>query len=157
MRSGTTLLCLGSLLIGCLAGCGSAAKTEQTAKQETEEARKRADEAGREISKAVDNAKPELHKAGEQVGSAARKIADDAKAAVRGANEGWDKGDTREGHIVNLNSASEAELTTLPGISREQARKIISRRPYLLPEDTVRRGALTENQYEAIEERVVTK
>jgi competence protein ComEA len=156
MRKRTSLLCLGPLVAFCFIGCGSSSKTEQTVKQETEEARKRADEAGKELEKAVDNAKPELHKAGEKVGSAARTAADDADAAVRGAKEGWEKGTHSKVRAVNLNSASEAQLAALPGISHVQARKIIARRPYDVPEDTVRRGVLTEVQYEAIEDRVVT-
>lgn len=145
---------LGGLVAMSIVGCQSASKTEQTARQETEEARKRADEAGKEVSKAVEDAKPELNKAGEKAGEAARTVADDANAAVRGAKEGWNK--TRP-TVVDLNSASEAQLVTLPGIGHAEAKKIIARRPYVTPDDTVRRGALTEAEYEAIEEHVTTK
>src|SRR5262249_52459427 len=124
------------------------------AKEETEEARKRAAEAGDEVSRTVKNAKPELNKAGEKVGQAARTVADDAKAAAQGAKEGWDKGRPA---VVNLNSASETELMTLPGIGHKEAKRIIAHRPYVAPDDTVSRGALTQAEYEAIEEHVTTK
>ncbi|HWZ99569.1 MAG TPA: helix-hairpin-helix domain-containing protein [Candidatus Dormibacteraeota bacterium] len=154
MRREIFAIALSGLVAMGIVGCQSASKTEQTAKEETEEARKRADEAGKEVSQAVKNAKPELNKAGEKVGQAARTVADDANAAVRGAKEGWDKGRPT---VVNLNSASEAELVTLPGIGHREAKKIIAHRPYVAPDDTVRRGALTEAEYEAIEERVTAK
>jgi len=153
-RGSIFALTLGGLAMMGVAGCQSGSKAEQTAKEETEAARKRADEAGKEVSKAVKDAKPELDKAGEKVGQAARTVADDAKAAAHGAKEGWEKG---QRGVVNLNSARESELVTLPGIGHEQAKKIIAHRPYATPEETVRRGALSEKEYEAIEERVTTK
>lgn len=154
MRREISALTLGVLATIGVAGCQSRSKAEQTAKEETEEARKRAAEAGDEVSRTVKNAKPELNKAGEKVGQAARTAAEDAKAAARGVKEGWDKGQPT---VVNLNSASEAQLETLPGIGYKEAKRIVAHRPYVTPEDTVQRGALTQAEYDAIEERVTTK
>ena len=154
MKRKVFAVALSGIVALSVGGCQSSSKAEQTAKEQTEEARKRAAEAGDEVAHAVQNAKPELNKAGEKVGQAARTVADDANAAVEGAKEGWDKGRPT---VVNLNSASEAELASLPGIGHREAKKIMARRPYLSPEDTVRRGALTEAEYEAIEERVTTR
>src|SRR5262249_16414726 len=154
MRRNIFALTLGGLVMMGVAGCQSSSKAEQTAKEEAEAARKRAAEAGEEVSKAVKDAKPELNKAGEKAGQAARTVTDDAKAAARGVKEGWEKG---QHTVVKLNSASETELVTLPGIGHEQAKKIIAHRPYATPEETVRRGVLSEKEYEAIEERVTAK
>ena len=135
-------------------GCNSSSDAEQTAKKETEAARERAKQAGDELSEAVKNAKPKLHKAGEKVGEAARTVAEDTKAATRGVQEGWDKGQQKR---VNLNTARERELIALPGIGPGDARRIIAARPYRDAHETVSRGALTEAEYEEIQDRVTTR
>jgi DNA uptake protein ComE-like DNA-binding protein len=146
-------LTLYGVAIGTV-GCSSANDAQQTAKQETEAARERAKQAGDEISDAVKNAKPELNKAGEKVGQAARTVVDDAKAATRGVQEGWDNGQKKR---VNLNTAKEKELVALPGIGPGDARRIIAARPYKDARETVLRGALTEAEYEEIQDRVTTR
>jgi DNA uptake protein ComE-like DNA-binding protein len=150
-------LILGLALCGTAigtVGCSSANDAQQTAKRETEAARERAKQAGDEVSDAVKNAKPELNKAGEKVGEAARTVVDDAKAATRGVQEGWDKGQPPR---VNLNTAKEKELVALPGIGPGEARRIIASRPYRDARETVKRGAITETEYEQIQDRVTTR
>lgn len=135
-------------------GCHSANEAEQTVKQETEAARERAKRAGDEVSDAVKKAQPELNKAGEKVGQAARTAVEDAKAATRGVKEGWDKGQTP---LVNLNTAKEKELIALPGVGPGDARRIIAGRPYRNARETVSRGALAEEVFEQIQDRVTTR
>jgi DNA uptake protein ComE-like DNA-binding protein len=55
---------------------------------------------------------------------------------------------------VDLNSASSADLTALPGISVHKAKQIIDHRPYSSPHDLVKDGLLTEGQFEEIAPKV---
>jgi DNA uptake protein ComE-like DNA-binding protein len=112
------------------AGCGDDA---------AERERKIHDEA----AKAAAQAKPVVEEAGRAV-----------KAAVDGAKEGWDK-DTQK--TLDLNEASEDDLTGLPGISKREARRIIAGRPYKEEHQLVSRRILTEAQYEKIKNDVAVK
>jgi DNA uptake protein ComE-like DNA-binding protein len=58
---------------------------------------------------------------------------------------------------VDLNSASGADLTALPGISVRKAREIIDHRPYTSPHDLVKDGLLTEAQFEQIASKVTVR
>ena len=118
-------------------------------------AQKARDEKTREeVAKATENAKPELQEAGRKMGAAAKTAADDAKAAAEGVREGWN----RNGHgPLDLNSASEADLVSLPGVSHRDARRIIANRPYADKHDVVTKGALTEDQYQDIREGIAAK
>jgi DNA uptake protein ComE-like DNA-binding protein len=55
---------------------------------------------------------------------------------------------------IDLNNASEANLTSLPGISVVKARQIIQNRPYTSTHDLVKSGVLTEHQFEEVASRV---
>jgi DNA uptake protein ComE-like DNA-binding protein len=58
---------------------------------------------------------------------------------------------------VDLNSASGADLTALPGISVRKARQIIDHRPYASPHDLVKDGLLTEAQFDEISPKVTVR
>ncbi|HME11577.1 MAG TPA: helix-hairpin-helix domain-containing protein [Candidatus Acidoferrum sp.] len=132
------------------AGCGYFQKGGSDAAAQKE----RDEKTREEVANAVENAKPKLQEAGRKVGEAAKVAADDARAAAQGVKEGWDRG----GHAaVDLNSASEADLVALPGISHRDARKIIEHRPYGDKHDLVSKGVLTEERYGDIRDAVTAK
>ena len=54
---------------------------------------------------------------------------------------------------IDLNRASAEEIADLPGLSDEDAERIVSNRPYATKDDLVRRGVLTEQRFEAIQNR----
>ena len=56
-----------------------------------------------------------------------------------------------------MNSATEADLVSLPGVSHRDAQRIIANRPYADKHDVVTKGALTENQYQDIREGITAK
>jgi DNA uptake protein ComE-like DNA-binding protein len=133
-----------------LAGCGyfqvggSDAAAQKARDEKTRE----------EVAKATENAKPELQEAGRKLGEAAKTAADDAKAAAEGVKEGWDRGTHAP---VDLNAASETDLSSLPGISRRDAHRIVANRPYSDRHDLVSKGVLTDDQYAAIRDNVTAK
>ena len=55
---------------------------------------------------------------------------------------------------VDLNDASESDLSALPGISSSKARQIIHHRPYTSTHDLVKDGVLTESQFGQIAPQV---
>lgn len=60
----------------------------------------------------------------------------------------------RDGRI-DINTASRAELKTLPGIADEEARKIVAGRPWLTKADLVTKNVVPEGIYLAIKNRIV--
>jgi hypothetical protein len=71
-------------------------------------------------------------------------------------NRTWDRvtGDDRDRDRVDINSASERQLARLPGITDEDANRIIANRPYPDKEALVRRGVIGPRKYDAIENYV---
>jgi hypothetical protein len=64
----------------------------------------------------------------------------------------WTGGD--RGDRVDINSASQRQLSRLPGISDEDAGRIVANRPYPNTEALVRRGIIGPRKYDAIESYV---
>jgi DNA uptake protein ComE-like DNA-binding protein len=59
--------------------------------------------------------------------------------------------------VVDINSATSAELKALPGVSDSDATKIIQGRPYTDKNQLVSRKVVSEAAYEKIKEHVVAK
>jgi competence protein ComEA len=59
--------------------------------------------------------------------------------------------------LVDINSASKAELKTLPGINDALADKIIAGRPYLSKAFLVTRNIIPAGQYEVIKKQIIAK
>ena len=55
---------------------------------------------------------------------------------------------------VDLNSASQRQLERLPGLTAEDAGRIIANRPYPNKNALLRRGIIGEGKYEQIEDHV---
>ncbi|MGC2527793.1 MAG: helix-hairpin-helix domain-containing protein [Candidatus Acidiferrum sp.] len=96
-----------------------------------------------EAAKAAAQAKPAVEEATKAV-----------KAAVEGAKEGWESAGKQ---LVDLNSASESDLTGLPGIGKHEAKRIIAGRPYEDAHDLVSKKILSEKAYEKLKDEVTAK
>jgi competence protein ComEA len=74
----------------------------------------------------------------------------DTKAVAQGIKEGLSNKSS-----VDLNKASKADLSSLPGISDAKADRIIAERPYASAHQLVTRHVVTEDEYAQIQDRVV--
>ena len=140
------------LLVCALGGCTRPHETED------ERLRRQAAEDTRQLRADAQTAATEARKEAREVGRQARDI-------VAGVKEGWKDGapagagstEGKTGARLDLNSASAAQLSALPGISRAQAARIIRKRPYSATGDLVTRGLLSEEQFDRVEERLVVR
>jgi DNA uptake protein ComE-like DNA-binding protein len=96
-----------------------------------------------QAAKAAAEAKPKIEEAGRAV-----------KAAVDGAKEGWENGKQK---ALDLNAANEDDLTGLPGIGKQEARRIIAGRPYHDRHELVSKKVLSPTAYERIKADVSVK
>jgi DNA uptake protein ComE-like DNA-binding protein len=132
--------CLVALLL-VLGGCSSSPQDQRERDAKTRD----------EVAKATERAKPVVEEAGRKLDEAAHEAAHQVNAAAQGVRDGL-KNNPRS--PVDLNSASENDLLTLPGISPSEARKIVAARPFRDKHDVVEKGILSEAQYANIRDRV---
>jgi competence protein ComEA len=59
--------------------------------------------------------------------------------------------------LIDINSAREAELDTLPGIGSARAAAIVKGRPYKGKNDLLDKGVLPANVYAGIKDRIVAR
>ena len=76
----------------------------------------------------------------------------DAEAISKGVAEGL----TRKGP-VNINTASDAELSRLPGVTPELAAAIVAKRPYGSTRDLVRRRVMSSTEYDRVKAQIVAQ
>jgi competence protein ComEA len=59
--------------------------------------------------------------------------------------------------LIDLNSASEAELSALPGIGPARSAAIVKGRPYKGKDELLRKKIVPSNVYEGIKDKVIAK
>jgi DNA uptake protein ComE-like DNA-binding protein len=138
--------CLVAVLLG-LSGCTS---NHPNAQQRDAEDEKTRQEAADTTQKAKEDAKKAAYKLGE----ASKDLAHQAEVVGQGVKQGWDRDNS---HGVDLNTGSESELRSLPGLSKEDVQKIISGRPYKSTHELVARGIVSEDKFREIGNRIVVK
>ena len=76
----------------------------------------------------------------------------DAGAIARGVAEGL----ARKGPL-DINAASATELQALPGVTPELAGKIVEHRPYSSTHDLVRKGIVSNAEYDRVKGQIIAK
>lgn len=127
--------------LGLLTSCQQQPSDEQI-REQAAQATQRAKEGTKQI---VQDARVAAANAARQ--------ADDVAAGVK---EGMKSDHSADGR-TDLNSASQSELASLPGISSHKAKEIREHRPYASTHQLVSRGVLTESQYDAIASKVTAR
>jgi competence protein ComEA len=61
------------------------------------------------------------------------------------------------GGLLDINSASPAELDALPGIGKARTEAIIKNRPYKGKDDLVSRHIIPKNVYDGIKDRIIAR
>ena len=60
-------------------------------------------------------------------------------------------------NVIDINSASEADLRTIPGIGDAYAKKIIAGRPYRAKNELVSKKVLPQGVYDKVKDHVIAK
>jgi competence protein ComEA len=102
-------------------------------------------------SMACSNQKQSPEELKDKTAEATKELKQNAKAVVEGVREGWSRDKP-----LNLNTASKEQLTSLPGITSDQAEAIIVARPYYSPNDLLKRKVLSREEYDKIADLVTT-
>jgi DNA uptake protein ComE-like DNA-binding protein len=147
-------LCFASMLCVALTLGATSCNWNPGGAASEEERRQRDEKTREDAAKAAERLKPAIESAGRKLGQATERVAEEARAAAQGVREGWARGQHAP---VDLNSASETELTELPGITGTAARRIIRNRPYRDKQDLLTRGILSRSGYEKIQDQITVK
>ncbi len=102
-----------------------------------------------QAQQATVRAKIEAQKAAADARVAARQAAQETRAIAAGVRAGM-KTPTGDHPLVNVNSADRDQLEALPGVSAATARRIEEHRPYAHAHDLVRKGAVSQEEYDRI-------
>lgn len=125
------------------------------------------DEPKADAKAAVEKKAEAMTKADDKKAAAAdKKDAGQAKATEKKMEaadkkpEAKGKGDEKKADaagIVDINTATEAEMSALPVIGEAIAKKIVAGRPYKGKDDLVKNKILNDKEYAKIKEKIVAK
>jgi DNA uptake protein ComE-like DNA-binding protein len=91
----------------------------------------------------------------QQTANATSEIKNDAKAVAEGVRDGLQR--PSSDHPINLNTATQSQLSSLPGISEDTAARIVANRPYRAPHDLIDRRLVTQDEYKQLADRITVK
>ena len=67
------------------------------------------------------------------------------------------KAEAPKGELMDINSASEAELASLKGIGEVRSKAIVKGRPYKGKDDLVKKKIIPQNVYDDIKDQIIAK
>jgi competence protein ComEA len=63
----------------------------------------------------------------------------------------------KQADLIDINSATEAQLSTLPGIAKARSEAIIKGRPYKGKDELLSKKVVPENVYNEIKDKIIAK
>ena len=63
----------------------------------------------------------------------------------------------KQADLIDINSATEAQLTTLPGIAKARSEAIIKGRPYRGKDELLSKKIVPENVYNDIKDKIIAR
>lgn len=109
----------------------------------------------RQAQEATERAKAEAQQAADQAKVAAANATREANDVAKGVRAGLHNKNGER--VVDINSASRADMQALPGITAQAANRIEDNRPYGTPHDLVRKGVISQSEYDRIADEVVAR
>ena len=164
-------LLLASLLLSLSLGCSQQKASDRPSNdpnasradpQSQDRAHDKGVQVGEKARQLEEETRPERQKLAKQTADAAEKLkqeslkmGDRAAAAAQGIKQGWNKnGSAENSQMVDVNTADSRRLQSLPGITIRKAHLIISSRPYSSPQELVSKRAISQADYNRIQDRV---
>ncbi len=80
-----------------------------------------------------------------------------AAPAAKPATTGAAPTAAKQADLIDINSATEAQLTTLPGIAKARSEAIIKGRPYKGKDELLSKKILPENVYNDVKDKIIAK
>lgn len=90
-------------------------------------------------------------------GGAMQKAAPAAPAATKSTTTGAAPTATKQADLIDINSATEAQLSTLPGVAKARSEAIIKGRPYKGKDELLTKKIVPENVYNDIKDKIIAK
>jgi DNA uptake protein ComE-like DNA-binding protein len=101
----------------------------------------------------TEKTKQQAAQATEKIREEAKEAAKQTKAALEGVKQGLETPDKP----VNINSASRAKLQSLPGVDEDTADRIIAKRPYQTRNQLLAKGAVSQEEFKDIKDKIAVK
>lgn len=145
------IFCLAAILTVGFSGCSPKGQSGENQGQQQAE-----DQQIREkVAEATRKAKEDSRIVARKADQAAKDLEHKARVVKQGVKEGWTGNSTSQ--TINLNSASEEDLQRLPGISQEDAEKIIRGRPYTNENELLNKKIISKAEFQRVEGSIAVK
>jgi competence protein ComEA len=112
------------------------------------------------VEKKVEGAAKGAEKKTEAMTKGAEKKAEGQAKAAGNKAQATTKGDDKKADaakVVDINTATEAEMSALPVIGDAIAKKIVAGRPYKGKDDLVKNKVLSDKEYAKIKNKIIAK
>ena len=80
-----------------------------------------------------------------------------AAPAAKPATTGAAPAAAKQADLIDINSATEAQLSTLPGVAKARSEAIIKGRPYKGKDELLSKKIVPENVYNDIKDKIIAK